>query len=95
LRQAIKQRIEAKEIGNAGLVHGFPDLAELSARSFPASFGKARRKRDRVHRACARARNPADGDVFFLEQPIEDAPRESTMGAATLERQVQLHAALE
>jgi hypothetical protein len=60
---------------------------KFSSDSF-APFLPPLQQRGRVHRASAGATDALDGEIVFLQQAVEHAPGERTVGSAALQREV-------
>ena len=65
-----------------------PIACERFARAFATVERKPGGKGRSIHRSGAGRTQPLDGQIFFVEEPVEDTPGKGTMGSASLEGQV-------
>ena len=78
--------LQRPELGR--VADALPEVGERFACPFAAVDGKSIGKDRRVHRSGAGGTEALEGEVFLVQQPVEDTPGKGTMRSAPLEGQI-------
>ena len=82
----IPGRLQKAALGDLG--HAPPEIRQRFGCALAPANGETVRQHYRVHGAGTGRAHPVDLETRLLEQPLENAPAESAVGAAALKREI-------